>query len=67
MKYWVETLVPNVARSLKDLPPNFPAILVIEKLRRYPPLPSKSKLIYSGKYVDAYLVPPKPLAISSNS
>ncbi len=39
LKYWVETLAPNVVRSLKELPPNTPAILVIEKLRKHPPIP----------------------------
>ncbi|MCD6340558.1 MAG: hypothetical protein J7L51_01220 [Desulfurococcales archaeon] len=43
LKYWVETLVPNVVRSLKELPPNTPAILIIEKLRRHPSIPSITK------------------------
>ncbi len=62
LKYWVKTLVPNDARSLKELPLKTPAILITEKLRKHPPIPPITKLIYSGTYIDAYLILPKPLA-----
>ncbi len=61
LKYWVETLTPNAVRSPNEPSSNTAVIIIVEKLGKHPPLPLKARPIYSGNYINAYLIMPKLL------
>ena len=70
LKYWVETLIQNVVKTPKDVPIGYQAILIFEKrpldfkkhthIIRQPRPPSRAKLFFSGEFIEAYILPPKP-------
>ena len=70
LKYWVETLVQNVVKTPRDIPIGCQAILIFEKrpldlkkpthiIRQLKP-PPRAKLLFSGEFIEAYILPPKP-------
>jgi len=56
IRYWIETLTPNVVRSPKDIEIGYIPILVLEVERPTPPI---AKPFFLGKYLKAYLLPMK--------
>jgi len=56
IRYWIETLTPNVVRSPKDANIGYVPILVLEVGKPVPPI---AKPFFLGKYLKAYLLPMK--------
>lgn len=61
LRYWIETIYPDVVKSLKDISMSRnPMVLVFERHElRKPPLPPKAKPLFIGRYIEAYILPPK--------
>ena len=61
LRYWIETIYPDVVKSLKDISMSRnPMVLVFERHElRKPPLPPKAKPLFIGRYIEAYILPLK--------
>ncbi len=65
LKYWVETLTDRAVKKPEDLEEPAPLMLIVDKRsiakRRIPFRPPPASIqVYSGRYLEAYLVKPPP-------
>ncbi len=60
LRYWVETVTFNVVKKIEDVPTGKQPVLVFNQIHRRRPPPPIARPIYIGKYIQAYILPPKP-------
>jgi len=68
LRYWIEVLYPHVYRRLNDIQHNVPIILVYDRVNLIthnarivkPKIPPIAKPFYIGRYIEAYIIPPRP-------
>ncbi len=60
LRYWVETMREDVFRSIDGTPPGCPVVLIVMKGRHHPPVPPQASPLMIGRFIDVYILPPKP-------
>ncbi|RLF24245.1 MAG: hypothetical protein DRN15_03780 [Thermoprotei archaeon] len=61
LKYWIETMIPSVVRTVKEASHGSYVVLVLRKMmfRTRRIIPPVARLIYGGRFIHAYLLPPR--------